>query len=137
MLRGTWNLPRPAIEPVSLAFQGGFLTTGPPGKPRHLRFYSLFQAQMLEVHAWNRYLSESPRMQDSSCFLQPNLYPVIFILRVAGLPRGTYMPGGKRGKSKHDALPFISKTKTSQENPAASFQLLSYCLELDHVATQR
>ena len=31
--RGTWNLPRPAIEPVSLAFQGEFLTTGPPGKP--------------------------------------------------------------------------------------------------------
>lgn len=39
--RGTWDLPRPAIEPVALAFQGGLLTTGPSGKPRHLRFYSL------------------------------------------------------------------------------------------------
>ena len=29
----TWNLPRPGIEPVSLASAGGFLTTGPPGKP--------------------------------------------------------------------------------------------------------
>ena len=28
-----WDLPRPGIEPVSLALQGGFLTTGPPGKP--------------------------------------------------------------------------------------------------------
>ena len=29
----TRNLPRPGIEPVSLALAGGFLTTGPPGKP--------------------------------------------------------------------------------------------------------
>ena len=28
--RGTWNLLRPAIEPVSLAFQGGFLTGEAP-----------------------------------------------------------------------------------------------------------
>ena len=28
------GLPGPGIEPVSLALQGGFLTTGPPGKPR-------------------------------------------------------------------------------------------------------
>ena len=27
-----WNLPGPEIEPVSLALQGRFLTTGPPGK---------------------------------------------------------------------------------------------------------
>ena len=29
----TCNLPRPGIEPVSSAFQGGLLTTGPRGKP--------------------------------------------------------------------------------------------------------
>ena len=28
-----WDLPRPGIELVSFAFRGGFLTTGPPGKP--------------------------------------------------------------------------------------------------------
>ena len=27
------NLPGPGIEPVSPALAGGFLTTGPPGKP--------------------------------------------------------------------------------------------------------
>ena len=27
-----WDLPEPEIEPVSLALQGGFLTTGSPGK---------------------------------------------------------------------------------------------------------
>ena len=31
-----WDLPRPGVEPVSLALQGRFLTTGPPGKA--LRF---------------------------------------------------------------------------------------------------
>ena len=33
LLRGTWDLPRPGTELVSPAWQGGFLTTGPPGKP--------------------------------------------------------------------------------------------------------
>ena len=30
---GMWDLPGPGMEPGSLALQGGFLTTGPPGKP--------------------------------------------------------------------------------------------------------
>ena len=30
-----WDLPRPGIELVSPTLQGGFLTTGPPGKPHH------------------------------------------------------------------------------------------------------
>ena len=30
---GIWDLPRPGIEPVFPALAGGFLTTGPPGKP--------------------------------------------------------------------------------------------------------
>ena len=33
LLCGKWNLPRPGIELLSPALQGGFLTTGPPGTP--------------------------------------------------------------------------------------------------------
>ena len=33
LLRGMWDLPRPALEPVSPALAGGFSTTVPPGKP--------------------------------------------------------------------------------------------------------
>ena len=33
LLLGMWNLPEPGIEPLSSALAGGFLTTGPPGKP--------------------------------------------------------------------------------------------------------
>ena len=33
LLRGTWDLPRPGLEPVSLALAGRFATTAPPGKP--------------------------------------------------------------------------------------------------------
>ena len=33
LLHSLWDLPRPEIKPVSLALQGRFLTTGPPGKP--------------------------------------------------------------------------------------------------------
>ena len=34
LLRGTWDLPRPGLEPVSPALAGRFSTTAPPGKPR-------------------------------------------------------------------------------------------------------
>ena len=33
LLRGTWDLTRPELEPVSPALAGGFSTTAPPGKP--------------------------------------------------------------------------------------------------------
>ena len=32
-LRGTWDPPRPGLEPASPALAGGFPTTAPPGKP--------------------------------------------------------------------------------------------------------
>ena len=32
-LRGTWDLPRPGLEPASPALAGRFSTTAPPGKP--------------------------------------------------------------------------------------------------------
>ena len=35
---GTWDLLGSGIELVSLAFQGGFLTTGPPRKPHKMCF---------------------------------------------------------------------------------------------------
>ena len=34
LLHGTWNLPRPGLEPVSPALAGRFSTTAPPGKPK-------------------------------------------------------------------------------------------------------
>ena len=33
LLRGTWDLPRPGLEPVSLALAGRLSTTAPPVKP--------------------------------------------------------------------------------------------------------
>ena len=33
LVRGTWDLPRPGLEPVSPALAGRFSTTAPPGKP--------------------------------------------------------------------------------------------------------
>ena len=34
--RGTWNLPRPRITPMSPALAGGFSNIGPPGKPQKM-----------------------------------------------------------------------------------------------------
>ena len=42
LLRGTWDLPGPGLEPVSPALAGGFLTTAPPGKPQFCLFLFLF-----------------------------------------------------------------------------------------------
>ena len=33
LLRGTWDLPRPGLEPVCPALAGRLPTTAPPGKP--------------------------------------------------------------------------------------------------------
>ena len=33
-----WGLPRQGTKPTSLALQGGFVTTGPPGKPQFPNF---------------------------------------------------------------------------------------------------
>ena len=38
LLHGMRDLPGPGVEPVSLALQGGFFTTGPPEKPQFLGF---------------------------------------------------------------------------------------------------
>ena len=37
--RGMWDLLRPGMKPASLALAGGFLTTGPSGKPCLLFFF--------------------------------------------------------------------------------------------------
>ena len=39
LLCGTWDPPRPGIEPVSPALAGRFSTTAPPGKPPRNCFY--------------------------------------------------------------------------------------------------
>ena len=55
LLWGMWDLPRSGIEPVSLAWQGRFLTTGPPGKPRFLfvliaiRVYLLYNVMLVST----------------------------------------------------------------------------------------
>ena len=36
--RGTWDPPRPGLEPVSSALAGRLSTTAPPGKPLFLLF---------------------------------------------------------------------------------------------------
>ena len=38
LLRGTWDLPRPGLEPVSPALAGRFSTTASPGKPSLIVF---------------------------------------------------------------------------------------------------
>ena len=41
LLRGTWDLPRPGLEPVSPALAGRLSTTAPPGKPQARTYFCL------------------------------------------------------------------------------------------------
>ena len=41
LLRGTWDLPRPGLEPASPALAGRLSTTAPPGKPKRAILDSL------------------------------------------------------------------------------------------------
>ena len=41
LLRSTWDLPRPGLEPVSPALAGRFSTTAPPGKPQQILLYAI------------------------------------------------------------------------------------------------
>ena len=64
LLHGTWDLPRPGLEPVSLALAGRFSTTAPPGKPFFnyfcLRFWLILPSRLLAcyfflIHNWNTF----------------------------------------------------------------------------------
>ena len=53
LLRSTWNLPGPGIEPVSAALAGRFLTTAPRGKS--LTFVSIF-IFVVTIEVYNLFL---------------------------------------------------------------------------------
>ena len=47
---GMWDLPGPGIEPMSFTLAGGFLTSGPPGKPRPTDIlHEVHQGYMVQV----------------------------------------------------------------------------------------
>ena len=59
LLRSTWDLPRPGLEPVFPALAGGFLTTAPPGKSSIL-FQRVEQAEQYTLWAsllWTEHIS--------------------------------------------------------------------------------
>ena len=47
VVHGTWHLPRPGIEPVSLALARRFSDTGPPGKSWPYASYCMILASLL------------------------------------------------------------------------------------------
>ena len=70
LLRGTWDLPRPGLEPVSPALAGRLSTTAPPGKPYRSPFEEVWASELssfpIGAYLWVR--SDS---QDWHCQLPP------------------------------------------------------------------
>ena len=50
LLHGTWDLPRPGLEPVYPALAGRLSTTVPPGKPYFVALSNLNQLNLLMLH---------------------------------------------------------------------------------------
>ena len=67
MLRNMLNLPGPGIGPVSPALAGGFLTTGPPGRPLIILCKEKLSILLLLYNLLFQYgLRESPALQVDS-----------------------------------------------------------------------
>ena len=47
LLRGTWDPPRPGLEPMSPALAGRFSTTAPPGRPYYTLLITTFAMTLL------------------------------------------------------------------------------------------
>ena len=54
LLRGTWDPPRPGLEPVSPALAGRFSTTVPPGKPLQVNLNSVTMNDTTTLNARRR-----------------------------------------------------------------------------------
>ena len=65
LLRGTWDLPGPGLEPVSPSLAGGFLTTAPPGKSSLSLFLTLYILERLTL------------------YMTTNIFPQFFIFLLA------------------------------------------------------
>ena len=63
-----WGLPASGMEPASLASQGGFLTTGPPGKP--LNTFLTWSLHKLPMNHWSsvKDTEESKMLQKLSSY---------------------------------------------------------------------
>ena len=60
LLRGTWDPPRPGLEPVSPALAGRFSTTAPPGKPKKVTFGTfILSLESQNLHA-SKVFSDNP-----------------------------------------------------------------------------
>ena len=70
LLHGMWDPPRPGIRPESPALAGGFLTTEPPGKPRHHYFLN---AILLFLQASDHWAT----MKSQHLFWSWSLYPTL------------------------------------------------------------
>ena len=66
LFRGMWHLPRPGNELVSLALQGRFLSTEPPGKPILLLLNKIYAYGQRLNNQYKVY--EVKLVEDESCF---------------------------------------------------------------------
>ena len=75
LLRGMWDLPRPGLEPPSLALAGGFLTTAPPGKS----YFQFFKEPPYCSPQWLYQFTFPPTVKEGSLFSTPS--PAFIVCR--------------------------------------------------------
>ena len=79
LFRGMWDLPGPALEPVSPALAGGFLTTAPPGEVPEDILHTIPILSPTWRVGFNRSVRVSSGNSVLSCF-SPRYKAVIFLI---------------------------------------------------------
>ena len=101
LLHGMWNPPRPGIEPASLALQGGYLTTGPPGKASALPSFCQNNF-ILRVFHWSPSAPVGDSRQphwSSVCFGFLHWFSTMFGRTSLSRKHGCHIPGNKNHSS--------------------------------------
>ena len=73
LVLGMWDLPRPGLEPMSLALAGGFLTTGPPGKSLPMAHYD--REHLLNQNTDTKGVSKSSTIRWGSFSIRNQMLP--------------------------------------------------------------
>ena len=78
-LRGTWDLPRPGLEPAFSALAGRFSTTAPPGKPHPFSFSLYLSLELRSVFRRQHIVGVCVLIRPTTlCLLTSEFNPFIF-----------------------------------------------------------
>ena len=91
LLRGTWDPPRPGLEPVSPALAGRFSTTAPPGKPQLFLFIFIWFLTHKKICKNSTGTSVYPYMDSPTIYICPICFIILSFIFILSLSLSLYI----------------------------------------------